>query len=370
MKFKIIVVFVLSILVISCKNKPAQKADGDLGLIRISKVQFEAEKMKIGKPSQQPFADKVYCTGVITPSVNGKVKISLPIPGIIDKIYYSPAQRVSKGALLFEISGQWLINIQKDLAESSAVLSKLESDYKMAKGLYEENIGTIKEYTAAKSKYYAEKANYNALKKQLSLMGLDAAKIETGTFYSSFPVKSPISGYVSSIHVAVGQYVEPQQSIAEIIDNDSFQLKLSVFAKDLHKIKPGQKVEFYFNAYKAEKYYATLNTIGKTIMSDSKSIECYAKIEDRTNRNIVSNQFVEGDIYTSADTTWAVPEAAILESEHDFYILLLEKEDDSIYYVKKMKVDIGRKSNSYVELKGEMPSKKILLSGVYNIMLE
>ncbi|MEA2041999.1 MAG: efflux RND transporter periplasmic adaptor subunit, partial [Bacteroidota bacterium] len=255
-------------------------------------------------------------------------------------------------------------------AESSAILIKLESDYKRAKELQEENIGTRKEYTAAKSSYYAERAKYKALKKQLSIMGLDAAKIETGTFYSSFSVKSPISGYISSIDAAVGQYVEPQQSIAEIIDNNSFQLKLSVFGKDLQKIEPGQKVEFYFNADKTQKYNATLNAIGKTIMSGSKSIECYAKIENPNNMNMVRNQFVEGDIFTSADTIWAVPETAILESESDFYILLFEKEDDAAYYLKKLKVNICRRCNNYVELTEQLSSKKLLQSGIYNIIIE
>ncbi|MEA2042978.1 MAG: hypothetical protein U9N85_10555, partial [Bacteroidota bacterium] len=137
MKFKIIIVFVLSVLVISCKNKPEQKVDIDSGLIEISKVQFESEKMIIGKPSLQLFADKVHFTGTIIPSVTGQVKISLPIPGIIDNIHCSPAQRVTKGSVLFEISGHWFIDLQKDYAESSAILTKLESDYKRARELQE-----------------------------------------------------------------------------------------------------------------------------------------------------------------------------------------------------------------------------------------
>ena len=370
MKIKIIIVFVLSVLVISCKDKPEQKTDNDSGLIEISKEQFESEKMVMGEPELQVFADKVHFTGTIIPTVSGQAKISLPIPGIIDNIRCNPAQMVSKGSVLFDISGNGFINLQKDFAESSAILSKLESDYKIAQELYEENIGNKKEYTAAKSRYYAENAKHEAWKKQLNNLGLDVAKIEAGKFYSSFSVKSPISGYITSIYAAIGEYIEPQQSIAEIIDKNTFQLKLSVFEKDLQKIKTGQKVAFYFNGNKTQVNDATLNAIGKTIMPSSKSINCYARIENPNKVNMVRNQFAEGEIFTAVDSLWAVPEAAVLESEGNSHILLYEKEDDLTYYFKRTKVNTGRKSNNFIELTEQLSSKKLLQGGIYNITIE
>lgn len=370
MKLNTIIVLIISMLVISCKHKAEQKADNDSGLIEISKEQFQSESMVIGTLEWQQFADKVHFTGTIIPSITGQAKISLPLPGVIDNIRCHPAQMVKKGSVLFEISGHWFIDLQKDYAESSAILSKLESDYKRAQELHKENIGTQKEYTAVKSSYYAENAKYKALEKQLNNMGLDVLKIEAGTFYSSFPIISPISGYVSNINASIGQYIEPQQSIAEIIDNNSFQLQLSVFEKDLQKIATKQKVEFYFNGNKTQKYDATLEAIGKTITPSSKSIQCYAKIENPNNINMVGNQFVEGEILTAVDSLWAVPETALLESGDNFYILLYQKEDNETYYLKKTKVNTGRKSDKYIELTGKLPSGKLLQSGIYNIVIE
>jgi len=50
MKTKIITALILSVLVISCKNKTEQNAEIDSGLVEITKAQFEAEKMTIGDP--------------------------------------------------------------------------------------------------------------------------------------------------------------------------------------------------------------------------------------------------------------------------------------------------------------------------------
>lgn len=370
MKTKIMIAILISAIVISCKNKTEQNPDKDLDFIKISKTQFNLEKMMLGEPVLYPFTEKIHFTGTIIPSENGRAQISLPLPGKIEQIRCKPAQMVHKGAILFEISGHWFIDLQKDYAESSAILSKLKKDYLRAKELYQDNINTQKEFSVAESNYFAENAKHKALKTKLESMGLDVAKIEKGDFYSSFPLKSPINGYVSSISASLGQYIDPQQPIAEIIDNNSFQLKLSLFEKDINKINLGQTVEFYLNANKTQKYQATLNAIGKTIMPDSKSIECYASINKPDKIHLVSNQFIEGEILASHDSLLAVPESAIINSDNEKYILQFEKEVKDTLYFSKIKVNTGQKSNNYIQIIGLKPSKKILLTGTYNLVIE
>ncbi len=370
MKKHIIIAFVLSVIIVSCKSKPEQTADTDSGLIEITKEQFESEKMELGTPLLYPFADVVYFTGTIIPAVDGQAQISLPIPGIINKIYTKPGQIISKGSAMFEVSGNGFVDLQKDFAESSAIVSRLKSDYLRVKQLYSENIATSKDFTYAESNYYAENAKFTALKIRLESMGLDVSKIEKGEFYSSYTIKSPINGFVSSIQATIGQYVEPQQNIAIIIDDKSFQIKLSVFEKNSNKIKTGQSIVFYLNGNKSTEYKATINAVGKNIMTESKSVECYAAIDNVESLNIVNNQFVDGTVHTAVDSVLSVPETAIINSENDVYVLLYEKEANSIYYFKKIKVSTGRKSNKYVELIEPLPSNKLLIHGVYNIQVE
>jgi len=367
---KIIFLLLIIGLLLSCNNVSEQAADNDSDFLEISKVQFESEKMEIGEPIMYPFTDVVYFTGNIIPATDGQAQISMLLPGIIDKIYSKPGQIISKGSALFEVSGNGFVDLQKDFAESSAIVSRLKSDYLRAKELYNENITTQKDFTYAESNYYSENAKFRALKIKLESMGLDVSKIEKGEFYSSYTIRSPMNGFVSNIYATIGQYIEPQQNIADIIDDKSFQLKLSIFEKNINKIKIGQMVAFYLNGNKSTKFNATISAVGKSIMPESKSVECYAVISNFNNINVVSNQFVEGEVFASIDSVLSVPEAAIINSENDSYLFIYEKEANSIYYFKKVRISTGRKSNNYVELKEQLASKKILINGVYNIRVE
>lgn len=367
--------FILSTLMIctillSCNNKTEEPETKDSGLIEITKEQFESEKMKMGEPMLHPFLDLVHVTGNIMPDVNGLAQISLPVAGLIGKITCKPGQNVAKGTVLFEISGHELIDMQKDFAESSAVLKRLQSEFDRVKELHSEKIGTQKELSLAESAFYAENARYSALKTKLENMGLDVSLIEKGTFFSSYFIKSPINGYVSSIDATNGQYVEPQNKIAEIVDTRSYQIKFSVFERDINKVNIGQTVNYYLNGDKSKFYHAEISSVGKIVRNETKSIDCYAAIENSNNMNLAINQYIEGEVIISVDSVLSVPQTAIIKSGDDRYVLVFENESDAQYSFRKVKVAPGRTRTDFVELTGQLPSNKILIDGMYNLQVE
>ena len=371
MKLKLIfILFIFSVLNFSCKNKTAEVAEPETGFVEVTKAQFESEKMELGMPIISVFAELVHFTGVVEPAVGGRAQISLPAPGLITKMHCIPGQQVVKGAVLFEVSGNEFIDLQKELAESAAQLSRLKTEYERQKELMAENIGAKKDLIAAESAFNVEKAKYSALKLKTEILGLEPLRIEQGDFYTFYTVKAPVSGFVNNISVNIGQYVEPQKTIAEIIDPRTFQLRFSVFGTDINKIKAGQEVIFYQAGDISVKNLATVKMVGKQVNTDTKSIDCFAEIKNAGNTGLVGNQFVEGNVVVGSDSVLSVPETAILKSETENYVLAFEKETDEIFYFSRMKVKTGRKNNGVVELLETAGLTKILISGAYNLNIE
>ncbi len=368
MKAYKIIALALSMSIFSCNHNTEQETIAETDLIEITKAQFEAEGMEIGEPGVNEFAEMVHFTGTIIPAVTGQAQVSLPIPGMIKNIIVKPGQNINKGSLLFEVAGNEFVETQKDYAESYALLERLKSEFLRAKELYEQNITTEKDYLLAQSNYLGENARYNGLKIKLETMGLDVTKIETGEFYSSFFIKSPIRGFVAAIDAAIGQYVEPQQKIADIIDDQSYQLRLSFFEQNINKIEQGQRVVFFLGGNATDPYEASISSVGRTIMHESKSIEGFAEIKNKG--NLVNNQFVEGDVYVTSDSALSVPETAVLYSENDSYLLALENETNEAYFFKPVKIETGRKTNNFVELLVQLPDEKVLIKGIYNVQIE
>jgi cobalt-zinc-cadmium efflux system membrane fusion protein len=287
--------------------------------------------------------------------------------GVVDKIYCSIGQHIIKEQPLFDISGTELIDLQKEFAESASILKRLKSEYDRINELYNENIGTQKELILAESSYKTEKARYMALKLKLDKIGLDIKQIEDGSFYKSFSIKSPINGYIIAIDATIGQFIERQSVVAEIVDADQFQLKISVFEKDVNKLKMGQNILFYLMDDNKKPYHARLSAIGKAINNESKAIDCYAEYENHSITDLVNNQFIKGQIIVDSFSVNAVPLGAVIKIENEKYILNLEKETDNSYFFNKIKVTTGVENKEYVELKNSPVINKLIIKGTYNI---
>ncbi len=359
------------VILVSCKSKTNEvAAEGDNDLIEISKAQFQSENMAFGEPTRMPFLESVHFTGTISPSATGIAQISLPVAGLINKIHCSPGMIANKGQTLFEIGGNEFVDIQRDFAESSAKLAQLESNFKIVKDLYADNIGTKKEFILAESSYKSEQAKNTALKIKLEKIGLDISKIENGFFYSSYALKAPIKGYITSINATIGQYVEQHLIVVEIIDYQQLQLKLSIFENEINKLEVGQEIEFYLAGNQSETHKAKLTVVGKSMNPNSKAVECYAEIEDLKNSKPVNNQFAEGKVIVHTESTLALPETALIKAENETYILSLKNENDKSYFFEKIKITTGRRYNGFVELFETPESKKLVVKAVYNIQIE
>lgn len=349
-------------------SKTAEEAKPETDkLIKITINQFKADSMALGTISTQTFKDEVQCHGYITATTNGMAQISTPIAGIVESVTCAMGSYIKKGQTLCIITGSELIAMQQEFSETSARLTRLKSDYDRSKSLYDEKISAAKDYIAIESEYKATRAKYLSLKLRLELLLLDVSRIEAGQLYSSFSVVSPINGYITKLNLVLGQYIEQQKLLVEIIDVSQLQLQLSVFEKDIAELKPGQSVNFRSSGENSSAGTATLVSIGKAVDPDTKTITCIAAIQKATAGNLVNQSYIEASIAVNTSEARALPNDALIKSGKDYYVLLVEKSDTEAYYLRRQKVNIGRTSNGYTEIADVTDLTRVLVKGVYNL---
>ena len=372
--YSIIAVFMIIALIgTGCGNSPETNADspGEANqLISITQDQVDSESIELGELTTQIFEESVNCNGYIMAPANGMAQISTPISGIVETINCKLGDFVKKGEVLCLLSSNELMVIQQDFAETSAILSRLKTDYERSKTLFNEKIGAEKDFLAIESEYKATTAKYNALKIRLESLRLNITKIEGGELYSAFPVVSPIKGYISDMNIVLGQFAEQQKNLIEIVDVNQLQLQISVFQDDIDKLKTGQNISFSSLGEHALHHYATLISIGKTVNLESKTILCIAKIKNSDGFNFINNSYVEASVTVNDSEAKALPNEAILKSDNDYYVFVVEKSENGVYYLQKVKVNIGRISKGFSEIINGEFDGKVLVKGVYNLQSE
>ena len=336
-------------------------------LVAVTTDQFKADSMVIGALSPQVFNEEIRCNGYITTAAGGMAQISSPVVGIVESITCSMGGYVTKGQSVCTISGAELMAMQQEFTETAARLTRLKSEYDRSKALYTEKIGAEKEFIATESEYKAAKAKYLSLKLRLELLHLNINQIESGNLYSTFTVVSPINGYITKQNLVLGQFIEQQKLLVEIVDISRLQVQLSVFEKDISLVKPGQTVLFSPPGVGTLSSEASIVSVGKAVNSETRSVTCVASIKNNLHANLINQSFVEASIVVNSNKSNALPSEALIKSGKDYYVLVVEKSDKAGYYFRKQKVETGRISNGFTEIKGNLILTNVLVKGVYHL---
>lgn len=370
-KYTYIILSLITAIISSCSNNEINESSlinsEESDLIKISQAQFKSEEMEMGDSKTIYFEDEITCNGYINASRNGIAKVSSHIPGIVESINLSIGNRVKKGQILCTLSSNEFISLQENFMIISANLKVARRDFERNKELYRQNVGSEKDFNNAESEYKSVLAKYNSLNTRLTMLKLNVSRIEKGRLYSVLPIYSPINGFVASRDIVLGEFIDNKKGLMEIVNNSSLQLILSVFEKDIRQIKIGQKVKFSSLGDFNDSYTAIVSSVGHTINDDSKTIQCIAQISNIDSLNFVNKTFVNAKILIANSEAKALPNQSIIKIGKEKSILVLEKNENEIYYFKKVLITPKKTSNGYTEIEEQEDFKNVLIKGGYNI---
>ena len=84
--------------------------------------------------------------------------------------------------------------------------------------------------------------------------------------------------------------------LLEIVNTDHIHLELSVFEKDILKIKKDQKIEFKIPESSDKTFDAAVHLVGTSINTD-RTIKVHGHINDEESNNFISGMYIEADYY-------------------------------------------------------------------------
>lgn len=335
----------------------------------ITRAQFQNASMQIGGTRIVQFQQLIKANGYMEASPQGKVSVSSHVPGMVTAIFASPGEYVSKGETLFTIEGNEIIQLQQEYGEAYSNLLLLKSSYERYQLLSEENIAAGKELIRAESEYRSMVAKAGGLKARLKLLGLSPARVVEGEIVPVIPIASPVSGYITRFDLVLGQVIQPDMAVMEVIDTDQLQLNVFLFSKDLTAVAEGQPVEYYSPENEAEIFTAELMTVGKSIDENTKTVRCIASVSNDQRGRFANMAFVEARIITCEREALAIPVEALVEEDGRYYILQKTAESETELTFRKVPVKIGVIQGEFAEVtEGEL--KDVLLKGTYDLFGE
>ena len=342
------------------------------GQIVLSKQQFDSSGMLLGNLNTQSFPEVVSVTGMIDVPPENRAVISATMGGYIKETPWLIGDQIKKGQALVVIENPEFVKMQQEYLEVKEALNYLKSEYERQQVLYEEKISSQKSFLKTESEYKMAQAKFNGLQKQLEMLHISPKQVAEGDLKATSIIYSPISGSITRVNVSKGTYVSPASPIMEIIDNSHIHLELSVFEKDIMKIKKEQQIHFKIPEASTAVYEAKVHLIGSSI-NENRSIKVHGHLKDEVKSNFITGMFVEASIITTMKENSALPSEAIVSLDDKSYVLRLEKENENSYIFERTEVMTTDTYNDYTGIINAaefQPTDSFLVKGAFNLIME
>lgn len=344
-------------------DTPPEEAPGGDTLV-LTATQVKNAGVETGIIDERVLSHELRVNGLVDVPPQNMISVSFPLGGYLRSTQLMPGMKVRRGEVIAVMEDPALIQLQQDYLMAQARLQFLREEYERQKLLHENQVNADKTYQQASADFTSQKVLVSGLAEKLRLIRIDPERLSEAGISRSVPVYSPINGFVSRVNVNIGRYVTSSEVLFELINPDDMHAALTVFEKDLAKVRPGQKVQVEFVDEPGTWYDCDVILVTRNV-DENRSALVHCHFEKQPGR-LLPGMFLNARIHLDELKVLAVPETAVVRYGSREYVL--EAEPGNRFSM--VPVQTGIREDGWVELSGHpaLRGKTIVTRNPYPVL--
>jgi membrane fusion protein, copper/silver efflux system len=243
-------------------QKTSASGNGSANDLMLSDSQIKLANITTQKVSSEPIGQTVVVNARLTVNQDLSEIVSSRAAGRIEKLYIKETGRtIKKGEPLYQLYSETLLTLQRE--------------FLLAKEQYETLGATEKRY----------KSFYEAAKRKLLLYGLAETQIEkvsqSKSVQNSLTLLSPVSGVVTELLAAEGQYVSEGTTLMKIEDIGNLWLEAELYPNETSLAKVGDKISVRISGYGNENIEGTIDFLSPEYRANSQIVVMRASLNNK-----------------------------------------------------------------------------------------
>jgi cobalt-zinc-cadmium efflux system membrane fusion protein len=362
--------FILVLLLIqSCsgsKTAPAvEAAVEESNEINLTQDQLKVLGLQFGDPIKTSMSSIIKVQGKIDLPPQNLISVNFPLGAYLKSTKLIPGMHVSKGEVIAVMEDQSIVQLQQDYLSATARLELAGLELERQKALVEARAGTSRALQQAQAEQKLQAVAVRSLQEKLKLIGIDVNTLNEANISGQVSVKSTINGYVSKVNVNTGKFVQPTETMFELIDPEDIHVALTLFEKDLPYVQKGNQVSIHFMDEPGKPYAAEVILVNKGLDDDrTATAHCHFKVHPK---NLLPGMFVEGELSVKNKMVEAVPDAALVRLGNKQYIFV--KKSDNVVEMKPVVTGLSKDGKTELISGNEgLPAGSIVLNQAYKLM--
>ncbi|WP_069658832.1 efflux RND transporter periplasmic adaptor subunit [Arcticibacter eurypsychrophilus] len=371
------------ILISACGNSNAPESNQEevvntkeQNSVELTSGQYKTANIQLDSVKDRPLSGVIKVNGMLDVPPQSKVSVVAVMGGIMKQTSLLQGLKVNKGQVIAVMQHPDYIQLQQDYLDNKSQLTYLFQENERQKELAKENVNSQKTLQQSSSNYQSMKARVQGLRQRLQMLNVNLASLEKGNIQNTINLYAPISGYVTKVNVNIGSYVNPSDVMFEIVDTEHLHAELTVFEKDIPKIKVGQKVRFTL-ANEDKERSATVYLIGREISNDrTVNIHCHLTAEDK---QLLPGMYLKAFVEAGTMNKPSLPEKAIVDYQGNKYIFIVspaakskKQQTADIHQFEMLAVKAGTTEGGYTEVllpdNFNRQNNQIVTNGAYDLL--
>lgn len=297
-----------------------------------------------------------YVTGYGTveaePPADGRpasgAQVASPESGILTAILCTEGRQVARGAIIFKLDTRLA---EEAVAKAEKALGFAETVYERQKKLLAADGTSPKTFQEAEAQRDAARSDLAAARTGLSLL----------------EIKAPVAGTVVRMNAKLGQAVDTNTVLAEVIELDRLAVAARVPSREAARLQPGQTVEADESAGAADAAAGRVELIGRDI--DPATDTVLVRVSLPAAAGVKPGQFLRIRIAAEERAgVLAVPEESVVSGPDGGTRIFLVESGKAV----PKPVKAGLRESGLVEIEGEGLKEGLVIvtADAYNITTE
>ncbi len=214
---------------------------------------------------------------------------------------------------------------------------------------------------------------YKAVRNKLKLWKLSENQIDgiesSGKVTEYFPVYATVSGTVSEVMSAEGDYVKKGQPLVKVSNLNTVWAEFDAYESQLSLFSKGQNVRITTNAYPNKTFNGKISFIDPILDNATRTVTVRATLKNQDNifkPGMFVTGTIAGDKIGESETELLVPSSAVMWTGERSLVYVKVKSDEPVFEMRE--VMLGARIGEQIEVTSGLKSgEEIVTNGTFTV---
>ena len=285
--------------------------------------------------------------------------ISARVPGVVSSIRAQVGTQVEAGDVLATLRSAHVGGDRSRVVAAQQKVSVTEAEQARKRDLLASGVASQRDVLEAEQAVAIARAELGALQAEVGLVG--------GGTGDAYAVTSPIAGVVTERHASIGQSVDRELPLFQVVDASRMWAELDVSEADLGVVSTGQPVRIVLDAMPDRSFDGTLSFLAPSV--DPRTRTARGRVElDNPDGVLRANLYGTAHIVTDSESAVVTVPSAAVQSAGSVHLVFVRNSDDS--FVAR-RVRVVARSGSEVRIAGPVqPGDPVATTGSFLLKTE